>query len=593
MPRARLYLIAFLTLFAFGAACNQASASVWHVNGADLIKSEALLLASTAALASPAIFNFPSSNAKIECSGSPAKFSNSHIEGEGNLSITLALVGCKMLKPSGCSLASEELSLRRLEGLAGPSGTKEGSTIVSNLTQPLVSFSVTGTGCALAGEVEISPPGAGAALRLKLPNGQEELSAQATEANNDSLYLELRGKTYLEAGRALLKLLSEEKFSAVSTKGWRIAGTELAAGSTAALNPIAPLESNAIYALTRLNTKVECTNPLLLTNPYIQGGFTLHASALKLMGCHVLTPAGCTLTNAEPSTSGLDGTVTIGTSPEDQLTLNSIDLSFNISGSECPVAGEQFIFGSLVVGLPAGQEEHVQQPIEGLGENEPNGLIWIGSGSYEGGLLLLKLQSGSKFSVASGPGWHINNSELPRFSKQALTSLARADAHTVFRIGALPAVKIECKATNLGIESGEAIGVQGIRAQLLAFEGCETVEPKSGCKTSQKINASPLLALAAIGNNPKDTLTLTPNSKKPLLTISFQEECGSFSGATSVNGSVGLTMPTGQTETTLQAIEGRGSTENNSLEIAAGIKVYIEGGKDLLGLTNGSKWSFH
>ena len=58
-----------------------------------------------------------------------------------------------------------------------------------------------------------------------------------------------------------------------------------------------------------------------------------------------------------------------------------------------------------------------------------------------------------------------------------------------------------------------------------------------------------------------------------------------------MNGSVRVNAPTGQTEEELQAIEGQGSFENNSLEVA-GDKSYIEGGKALLKLASGSKWSF-
>lgn len=90
----------------------------------------------------------------------------------------------------------------------------------------------------------------------------------------------------------------------------------------------------------------------------------------------------------------------------------------------------------------------------------------------------------------------------------------------------------------------------------------------------------------------EDRATIAPSTKAILATISFAETGGCpLVGEQPVKGSVTLGVPKGQIEEATQAIEGLGSVENNSLEVA-GSKVYLEGGRALVKLASASKWSF-
>jgi len=75
------------------------------------------------------------------------------------------------------------------------------------------------------------------------------------------------------------------------------------------------------------------------------------------------------------------------------------------------------------------------------------------------------------------------------------------------------------------------------------------------------------------------------------LVIIFQGSKCSFAGEQAIKGEVGVLAPSGESEETLQAIEGVGSFENNSLEMDK-FKAFIEGGKALLKLASGQRWSF-
>jgi hypothetical protein len=90
---------------------------------------------------------------------------------------------------------------------------------------------------------------------------------------------------------------------------------------------------------------------------------------------------------------------------------------------------------------------------------------------------------------------------------------------------------------------------------------------------------------------------------RPILPLSGQKQgrCSppspslgtcSLAGEQGIDGRVNLKLGTGQTEEVSQALEGLGSSEGNLSLIIDKNNAYIEGGKTLLSLASGSKFSF-
>ena len=101
------------------------------------------------------------------------------------------------------------------------------------------------------------------------------------------------------------------------------------------------------------------------------------------------------------------------------------------------------------------------------------------------------------------------------------------------------------------------------------------------------------MAIVKLGTKASgDRVTLAPQTKTTIAELPFKEEntCA-FAGTEPLKGEVTLDAPTGQTDEASQAVEGLGSLENNSLEVAKD-KAYVEAGKTVLKLASGSKWSF-
>src|SRR6202041_1882808 len=115
--------------------------------------------------------------------------------------------------------------------------------------------------------------------------------------------------------------------------------------------------------------------------------------------------------------------------------------------------------------------------------------------------------------------------------------------------------------------NGTIIAPMGITAL-----ACSTTKPASGCAISSQptaISTNPLLASVVLGTGEEDRITVKAETKTTLAEISFNEaNTCAFNGLEPVKGAVTLGAPTGQLESSLQAITGLGSAENNSLEVA-------------------------
>lgn len=193
---------------------------------------------------------------------------------------------------------------------------------------------------------------------------------------------------------------------------------------------------------------------------------------------------------------------------------------------------------------------------------------------------------------ASAMSWFVGGAQLPTGSKAALVSKAVLEQPAVLNVPGL-ALKVSC--TGLSGEKAEIEGgTSKGKATALSFEGCSEVSP-STCKVSPSTivtepNIDWLTHLSGVTPPGVKWLIHREGTSNVLATVTFVGSC-SFAGEKPVSGTVGLLASHGSSEEVSQLLEGIGSLENPSLEIG-GNKAFIEGGKALLKLVSGSKWSF-
>jgi hypothetical protein len=199
-------------------------------------------------------------------------------------------------------------------------------------------------------------------------------------------------------------------------------------------------------------------------------------------------------------------------------------------------------------------------------------------------------------ALAAGPAsandsWFVNGTALTGSQTASVATLAVTDASPVLAVPQLP-LKIGCQG-HLEWVSLKVTAPDLFSANSLAFAECAVVEPSTCELAEPEISTEKIEGLAdlAIG------IAVRLLFKTPALHLAEFELVGSscsIAGKKAVTGTVALKVPTGQTETTIQALEGLGSLEQGTdvLE-TANDQSYIEGGKALLKLESGSKWSFH
>ncbi len=196
----------------------------------------------------------------------------------------------------------------------------------------------------------------------------------------------------------------------------------------------------------------------------------------------------------------------------------------------------------------------------------------------------------SATAAASAPAAKIfiNSKALASGETATLNSKAVVDSRWILHWTGV-GMKMSCAPLSGG--SLKLVGLDKIDAFALAFEGCSEIEPSTCRVEPANIVTEPLTALLATGTGTADFAAFKPETGNLFVTIRFVGSC-SFAGEEPFTGAVKLKMGTGQTEEVAQAIEGLGSSEgNNSLELDKN-KAYLEGGKALLSLVSGSKFSF-
>jgi hypothetical protein len=199
-------------------------------------------------------------------------------------------------------------------------------------------------------------------------------------------------------------------------------------------------------------------------------------------------------------------------------------------------------------------------------------------------------------AIPASAEWFISGTKLAAGTTIGLATTAKVDTGSVTSIvfgGG--AIKASCEVDFLGhAESPEIVTPNEVRAKSLIFEGCKIIEPATKCVlTSSTIQTEPVRAvITQISKASEDRVTLTPQTRSAFADVPFAStNTCVFNEEEPIQGAITLAMPTGKTESSTQAIEGLGSVENNSLQVA-GDKMYVEGGRALVKLQSGSKWSF-
>lgn len=199
------------------------------------------------------------------------------------------------------------------------------------------------------------------------------------------------------------------------------------------------------------------------------------------------------------------------------------------------------------------------------------------------------------FTTSAFAGWFIEGEELT--STAALSTTSSADATSALLVPALK-LTIVCGGSTLDATSPTLVSGSTLTAASLAFLSCNTTAPASGCalqEANQTVRTNAISALVTGGpTSPEARLLFTAKTKSTLATISFNEtNTCAFNSEEPLKGSVKVKAPKFEEEQATQPLEGLGSVENNSLEIGAGNKAFIDGGKTLLGLASGAEWLFN
>ena len=196
-------------------------------------------------------------------------------------------------------------------------------------------------------------------------------------------------------------------------------------------------------------------------------------------------------------------------------------------------------------------------------------------------------------AVSASADWFVNGAKLT--TSAALSTTAAVDQTTKLLVPSVGDLTIECSGTTLDGINPEIKNPDRGFAAALRFLTCNTVTP-ANCELSnpnETITTSEILARAFLGAGEEDRVLFSPETKATFANIAFAStNTCAFTSTQAVKGAVTIGAPTGQLELAAQAIVGLGSVENNSLEIGSGNKAYLIGGKALLTLQSGSKWSF-
>jgi hypothetical protein len=189
-----------------------------------------------------------------------------------------------------------------------------------------------------------------------------------------------------------------------SAAGWHVNGTELTGSQTAAQAKTATMDVAAVLNTPSLPLKIACKGTLDAVSPQIEAPDLAAATSLTFTECAVAEPTTCSLPSPEIKTEPIEETINTATAPADHIVLKTTAkrfAEFTLQGTACTLEGKKAITGKVVFNAGAGQTEASIQKFEGLGtlEQGTNSMQVANDDTYfEGGKMLLKLESSSKWS---------------------------------------------------------------------------------------------------------------------------------------------------------------------------------------------------
>jgi hypothetical protein len=210
------------------------------------------------------------------------------------------------------------------------------------------------------------------------------------------------------------------------------------------------------------------------------------------------------------------------------------------------------------------------------------------------GFAVLALSAAMASAAFATEEWHVNGTGLGSGNSAALATLPKIDLSLILHISlGGPSILILCDVLHILV--GRILWPNTDLA-ILDFLGCHLISPSpTNCKLKGEV-AEPLgiLISAPVLSEqlPNLRVRFKPDTGKLFTEIPFEEGTSCvLEGLAPVKGSVTAGTPTIHEEREEQAIEGLGSTENNSLEVANN-KAFLLG-KILVALASGKKWSFN
>jgi hypothetical protein len=194
-------------------------------------------------------------------------------------------------------------------------------------------------------------------------------------------------------------------------------------------------------------------------------------------------------------------------------------------------------------------------------------------------------------AVSASASWFVGGTELKTSAQ--LATAAVIDEIPTLLVPAVSDLALTCTGGTLDNASPEIIAGNSVKAQALKFLGCEVTNPAKGCALEgTTISTFPITAVASLGPGEEVRVKYLPQTKNIIAEVEFGEaNTCAFNSLESVKGSITEGIPKGQLEAATETLVGLGSVENNSLEVGNS-KIIIKGGRGLVKLASGSKWSF-
>jgi hypothetical protein len=400
--------------------------------------------------------------------------------------------------------------------------------------------------------------------------------------------------------------------SSASAAEWFVNGKALSGSSKVAEK--VKMEESIVLSVPNAGIAITCTGANLYSTSEIVAKSTIKLGSLRLTGCKTTTPAsGCEIADSELDTAALEAPLTEGTSPEDKAvfkpktgtTIANLQFSEKVT---CAFGGLWALKGSFTLALPKGQEELVEQTFAGIGTKEsPSGLSLFGQPAYLTGKFKASLTSAGKWSYKGteekkekekekepeAGTWYVAGKALASSAKVA--EKIKMEESFVLSVPSA-GFAFKCTGANLYTTS-EIVAKSTIKLGSLRLNGCNTIEPASGCNLEEpnaEIATAALEGTVTKGTSPEDKVVFKPKTGTIIANIQLSEKntCA-YNGLWALKGSFTMSMPNGQEELVEQAFAGLGSTESPSgLTFFGSDPAYLSG-KFKASLTSSEKWSSH